>query len=527
MESPEQGHLQYISGGDEYTDEEEIKRQEDFATEKSKASAANKNYTILTEEDIFRRQGDAMASVCSVLSVSKTAACLLLHRYNWSANVVLEKWFASEESVRKAVGLLPESTNPVIGMSRSSSSSSFDEVLCRICFENFPPESFYSAACGHRFCESCWKSYIRTAINDGAGCLTLRCPETSCGGAAAVGLDMIGLLASREDRRKYNQFLLRSYVEENRNRKWCPSPGCAFAVEYHSAGGDDDGDDYNVTCNCSHSFCWNCTEESHRPVDCETLEKWKTKNDAESNNTQWIRINTKPCPQCNRPIEKNQGCNRIACLPPCKFQFCWLCLQNWSVHGYNSCNGYKSTTEKLRIATEEEINRKHFNRYTHFYERWASNENSKKKALLDLGRMDGQLEKLSEAQSQPKLMLDFVVEAWKQIVECRRILKWSYVYGYYLSEEEEESDVNVKLPLFVYLQGQAESGLERLHHCAEQELEQFIYGECNFEKFVDFRSKLKRLTRVTGNYFENLVGALKNGLSEVDSNGDHKRLRRR
>lgn len=56
--------------------------------------------------------------------------------------------------------------------------------------------------------------YIHTAINDGPGCLTLRCPDPSCHGA--VGEDMVLSLVVDEDRVKYTRYVLRSYVEDNR-----------------------------------------------------------------------------------------------------------------------------------------------------------------------------------------------------------------------------------------------------------------------------------------------------------------------
>lgn len=55
---------------------------------------------------------------------------------------------------------------------------------------------------------------MSTSINDGPGCLTLRCPVPSCG--AAIGQDMIYTLASDEDKEKYRHYLLRSFVEDNR-----------------------------------------------------------------------------------------------------------------------------------------------------------------------------------------------------------------------------------------------------------------------------------------------------------------------
>lgn len=56
--------------------------------------------------------------------------------------------------------------------------------------------------------------YITTAINDGPGCLMLRCPDPSC--KAAIGQDMINLLAPDKDRQKYTSYFVRSYVEDNR-----------------------------------------------------------------------------------------------------------------------------------------------------------------------------------------------------------------------------------------------------------------------------------------------------------------------
>lgn len=48
-------------------------------------------------------------------------------------------------------------------------------------------------------------------------------------------------------------------------------------------------------------------------VVCDTVRKWITKNSAESENLNWILANTKPCPKCCRPIEKNQGCMHMTC----------------------------------------------------------------------------------------------------------------------------------------------------------------------------------------------------------------------
>ncbi|KAJ8559822.1 hypothetical protein K7X08_003880 [Anisodus acutangulus] len=470
-------------------------------------SRTQKNYTVLKEEDIRQRQEDDMTTISTLLSIPREAACILLRRYNWSVNKVHEEWFADEERVRKSAGLLEK---PVVPLSRVK------EVVCGICFENYPPDGIISVGCGHPFCATCWKAYITTSINDGPGCLMLQCPDPSCD--AAIGQDMIDTLASGEDKDKYYRYLLRSYIEDNRKTKWCPAPGCDSAIEYDLGSGS-----YDVTCCCSFSFCWNCTEEAHRPVDCDTVSKWILKNSAESENMNWILANSKPCPKCKRPIEKNQGCMHMTCTPPCKFEFCWLCLGAWLDHGertggFYACNRYESAKQEGVYDEAErrrEMAKNSLERYTHYYERWATNQSSRQKAMADLHQMQTvHLEKLSEIQCQPESQLKFIIESWQQVVECRRVLKWTYAYGYYLPEHE-----HAKRQFFEYVQGEAEAGLERLHRCAEKELQTYLYATRASKDFNDFRTKLAGLTSVTRNYFENLVRALENGLTDVDSQG--------
>jgi ariadne-1 len=101
-------------------------------------------------------------------------------------------------------------------------------------------------------------------------------------------------------------------------------------------------------------------------------------------------------------------------------------------------------TEKRREMAKNSLER-----YTHYYERWATNQSSRQKALLDLKKMQtDDIEKLSDIQCQPESQLKFIIEAWLQIVECRRVLKWTYAYGFYIPDQEHGKRV-----FFEYLQG--------------------------------------------------------------------------
>lgn len=117
---------------------------------------------------------------------------------------------------------------------------------------------------------------------------------------------------------RYIQYVIASFVQGASNIKWCPAPSCSRAIEYPAGGAQD------VTCSCGNRFCFGCERVAHRPVPCDLVEKWMAKNASESENANWIMANTKVCPACKVPIEKNQGCNHMVCRM-CKHEWCWLC----------------------------------------------------------------------------------------------------------------------------------------------------------------------------------------------------------
>ncbi|KAI3965591.1 hypothetical protein MKX01_010548 [Papaver californicum] len=222
------------------------------------------------------------------------------------------------------------------------------------------------AGCGHLFCESCWKGYIGTSVNDGPECLKLRY--------------MINAFICEESKQKYSSYLLRSYIEDNREFKWCPAPDC---------------------------------KESHSLVDCSTVEKWILKNNDEAENVTWILVHSEPCPQCKRPIEKSIGCNHMNCSI-CRFRFCWICLDN----GAND-------------SMDKNTARKHLMKYTHYYRRWAANHKSMDHAVKYMKNMQrcARVEELCFILClADEEELKFIKDAWEKIIECRRVLKWSYAF---------------------------------------------------------------------------------------------------
>ncbi|KAI3917588.1 hypothetical protein MKW98_021350 [Papaver atlanticum] len=465
------------------------------------------NYVIIiNEEDIRSRHEQDITEVSDVLSVPRSSAIILLLHHQWRVNDAKSEWYADEEKVRKASGLLEKKPNNYQQNRKA-------KVACGICFDDYYHDEMYdiAAGCGHLFCGSCWKEYINTSVNDGPGCLRLRCPDPPCN--AAVSQDMVYKLVCDEGKKKYSGYLLRSYIEDNKSSKWkwCPGQGCGSAIQFeHDGDFKFDSENCDVHCECTHCFCWNCTEEAHHPVECSTVEKWNIKNTNEGENMTWILAHSKPCPNCKRPIEKNQGCNSMTCSM-CRLRFCWICLNSTADH--YACNGYDEEDDaNTDMGKRRKMAKESIAKYTHYYERWAGNHSSRAKAVEDLKKVHSvHIEQLNSMGSETKTSLEFIADSWKQIIECRRVLKWIYAYGYYLPKHEK-----TKKQFFEYLQGEAEHGLERLHECAEKELQRYLDGISPLENFNAFRTKLKGLTNVAKNFFENLVRGLENGLSEVD-----------
>ncbi|KAL6218967.1 hypothetical protein ACLB2K_012174 [Fragaria x ananassa] len=505
------------SGNDEalnYDDDLQLD-EDDKVDEYGESRCSLENYTVLKEEEIAKLQDSCTADVSTVLSISKSDACLLLPRFHWRVEELKDEWFADEDKVREDAGLLKK---PIVEHNARANL----RIACGICFEEYNYDRFIlSASCGHPFCRDCWAGYISTTICDGGpACMRLRCPEPPCN--AAVGPDLIEKVLLNSNRGaehgKYKTYLLRSYVEDQKNIKWCPSPDCNYAIQFHALGGLMVS--YDVSCLCSHRYCWNCIEENHCPVDCETVGKWILKNKDDSQNTQWILVNSKPCPKCKRPIEKNQGCNHMTCSPPCGYQFCWLCLGPNKSYSGCYCNRFRQGSidnPETSMNTDEKARKKakmYLERYIHYYERWETNGRSKKKALEDFNKVKTEhIKQLGEIQGNTREHeYDFIIEAWQQIIDCRQVLRWTYAYGYYLPD-----DAAAKKHLFECLQGYAEFSLERLHNCAESELQSLLVSSSSAanEDFKKFKTKLMGLTKVTGTYFKKLVTALEEGLPET------------
>jgi len=244
----------------------------------------------------------------------------------------------------------------------------------------------------------------------------------------------------------------------------------------------------------AHRFCFACGDANmHWPVPCDQLGTWKekvaeeigalgleegggptTQGDVDAIAQQlWMKANTRPCPKCKAPIEKNDGCNHMTCSNRhCRHEFCWICRQDWKLHntetgGFFRCNrwqgdekhefydtppppeevttdstadsdqNYGTAMHSSRVAFQKS---KEMGRFLHHYRRWNAHAES---AALERNMKESVCSRLApvvreaiEFSRTPDFDfsgkgLSFVHAAFTELLECRSILQHSYAFAFF------------------------------------------------------------------------------------------------
>ncbi|KAL9237282.1 hypothetical protein vseg_011852 [Gypsophila vaccaria] len=462
-----------------------------FSSILSLASHNKTKFRILSKDDVRHLLEDKVSRVSAVHSLSRSEAVALLNHFNWRVSRVHEEWLTHEEKVRKAVGLFEK---PVVETSNTN------EIACSLCRGSRDAYNLVAISCGHQMCLTCLTEYISEAINSSPECLTLRCPEESC--EAAVGMDLVELVSNQDDKKKFHNCLLQSFVTRRRKAKWCPAPDCEYAA-IASMGKDANNND--VTCKCSHRFCWNCSEEAHAPIGCVAVREWVSEIDVQSNN--WLLAKARPCPSCTVLIEE-ASCNIYAQCPLCDYK-----LRSATSSEDVSANEDTTPTHDDDNEYMRELAKGSLERFEQYYLGWSISEASRVNAVTELKVLkEIRLEILCFCLEIPPTELDFLFEAHTQAINFWQLLKWMHAYTYYVPEDE-----HLRTNLFDFMLEQAVKLVKMIEKHVDMFMHSVLVGEISFPEYVSHRENIIRLTRVTGQYYDRLVEAMKTELSQVVS----------
>uniref|UniRef100_A0A1A8H856 Ankyrin repeat and IBR domain-containing protein 1 n=1 Tax=Nothobranchius korthausae TaxID=1143690 RepID=A0A1A8H856_9TELE len=455
-------------------------------------------YEGLRPQDLRRLKDMLIVETADMLQAPLFTAEALLRAHDWDREKLLEAWMSNAEECCQRSGVqmpnpppsgyntwdtLPSPRTP---RTTHSSFTSPDQVslmpadeeasLCGICFSSI---SFFEEpvdmSCGHEFCRSCWEGFLNLKIQEGEA-HNIFCPAYDC--YQLVPVEVIESVVSREMDKRYLQFDIKAFVENNPAIRWCPEAGCERAVRLNAHGpGTSTVDPLcfpllrapAVDCGKGHLFCWECRGEAHEPCDCDTWKLWLQKvtemkpeelagvSEAfeDAANCLWLLSNSKACPSCKSPIQKNEGCNHMQCAK-CKYDFCWICLEEWKKHssstgGYYRCTRYEviQQVEEQSKEMTEEAEKKHksfqeLDRFMHYYTRFKNHEHSYQLEQRLLKTAKEKMEQLSRALSgrdggPPDTT--FIEDAVLELLKTRRILKCSYPYGFFLEPKSTKKEI--------------------------------------------------------------------------------------
>jgi hypothetical protein len=416
-------------------EDDDTKVEEKVAREIEKVGIANikdlrSSHRAMDHNGIMHLRQSHVQSIVECLNVTHTQAQALLAAYAWDKEKVLELFIENPELVcQKAkipfpLGSESSSGSATGGKGKNESSSTPTvpaeppaEIECSICFCDSEDYTRLDG-CGHAFCNDCWKGNLEMSIKEGhtfdIHCMHKGCPEY-------VPDFVVESLVSSETWTKYATFLAKAFVEGSRQIRWCPAPNCGKAIVEKIYEGP-----YTIgKCSCGNLFCFDCGDEAHTPVSCETLKIWKEKNAKDLSSIKWMMENTKPCPKCKVSIEKNDGCFMMTCRG-CNTQFCWLCLGDWSTHSNHfECSKYKSKDLNNRPEWREgerpggQIDGIP-EEWVHYMDRFMQWSNSLDSTDKTWDALETKINQITADGVDPS----FAIDAYRQLRESRRIIKF-------------------------------------------------------------------------------------------------------
>jgi ariadne-1 len=450
---------------DEFLDEDmQVDLDEpDFLYESMEMDVPETNYTILQFDDIVKEQRELIDKIAELFSVKTGSAKQLLTFSKWNADRLIERYYGGEAAqLFKDCGIVDPNA-------QIKKNTSIEKVECSICYLPYKISEMKCLYCEHNFCVDCWKQYLHVKINDGY-VRVITCPARDCD--LQLDEDVVeSILCGHENKevlKKYHRLIAQSYIEDNKNMRWCPGKGCDKAVRVKLLK------EKEINCDCGTKFCFGCGSLPHAPADCRMYKEFITKCQMEGEDSKWMASFTKECPKCNYVIHKEGGCQYMTCTN-CQHKFCWVCLGNFD-HKSHSCNKFK---EEAGLDPNSE--RAKINKFIHFYTRFNAHEQSSKLEDKLLKVADEVMEKLSN-EGQSWIDVQYVKQATLSLMEARNMLKYTYIFGFYLPD-------HVNRDVFEYLQSDLEKGTEKLSELLESNKEKNRIDIINNSEYVKQRIK--------------------------------------
>uniref|UniRef100_A0A6B2KZZ2 RBR-type E3 ubiquitin transferase n=1 Tax=Arcella intermedia TaxID=1963864 RepID=A0A6B2KZZ2_9EUKA len=501
-------------------DEEELDRVFDaHITEELKSDVEDKrakSNVVLSPTDISHLRDKKTERVSEILHIPYHIAQKLLDHVEWDEDKLLAQYFENKSKLLVAASIDKRSLTPRKRAKKKAKVAPVTQEpkqeTCSTCFDDYPESEFsVLEACGHKFCNQCWGGFFESKISEGIT-VEIRCMHQGC--TSIVPGSIVEKLISDEMKLKYSLFLTKEFVNHNKYIRWCPAPGCEYAITEAIT----ECRSLVATCHCGNRICWHCQREAHPPINCKMLNKWNKlttrdmgalgaviNTNLDVQTLEWLHKNTKSCPFCSSPIQKNDGCYYMQCSN-CRKSFCWLCTKPWDTHeatGHFSCPTYNAGEEALRnqpdhvdddsfaakkkaIEDFEKLDTRKkslLQKFTKYYPMFAEVAKSMESSVSNK-----EIEDLTRELYEKRAIIDskFLHDAHLALKKAKESLKYSYIDLAFLNPD-------TKVDLFGFLQDSLKSTITQLTNALGKPVATLDITE------------VKKLTKLANTHVESLL----------------------
>lgn len=198
--------------------DEDYQMIEESGADQRQSDSEDYEYEVLETDDVVEHMREIIRDVNTVVQIPDTMTRILLNHFRWDKEKLIDQYFGDQDQekfFREAHVVNPfnkpmASTSGAQAKPKSKRTGANEE--CEICFCQHPPTAMTGLACGHRFCELCWRYYLTTKIMEEGQGQSIACAAHACD-ILVDDETVIRLINDVRVKVKYQHLITNNFVE--------------------------------------------------------------------------------------------------------------------------------------------------------------------------------------------------------------------------------------------------------------------------------------------------------------------------
>lgn len=140
-------------------------------------------------------------------------------------------------------------------------------------------------------------------------------------------------------------------------------------------------------------------------------------------------------------------------------------------------------------------------KFIFYFDRFHNNRKAEEKAKETLKSIHITYQLLHDGMKYDTSELQFLLDSAEFLIQARKNLKYTYVYGFFLDGEKQQKEKD----LFEFNQAYFESNCEKLHELLEKKNTDEFFENAKRELFYKYKQELIDITQATKKVFFDFV----------------------